>query len=64
MFSGGIEVENWLKMVKHVTDSLVDLFDSRQLHISYTKHVELFFKVLDQGKLLSLFALWGYNEGV
>ena len=35
---------------------LVDLFNSYQLHISYTKYVKLFFKFFDQAKSLSLFA--------
>ena len=34
--------------------SIVDLFNSCQFHISCTKHVKLFFKVLDQGKSLQL----------
>ena len=36
-------------MFKHV-GSFVDLFSSCQLHISFTKYVEIFFKVFDQGK--------------
>ena len=33
-----------------------DLFNSCQLHISYTKYINLFFKVFELGKRLSLFA--------
>ena len=47
---------DFLQIFKHVTGSLVDLFNSCQLHISYTTHAKLFFKVLDQGKTFSLFA--------
>ena len=36
---------------KHVADSLVDLFNSSQLHISYTRHVKLFFKTLNKEKV-------------
>ena len=39
-----------MKIFKHVAGSLVDLFISCQLHISYTRHVKLFLKVLDQEK--------------
>ena len=43
-------------LIKHDAGSLVDLFNSCQLHVSYTKYVKLFFKVFDQGKSSSLFA--------
>ena len=40
------EARNWcLKIFKHFVGSLVDPFNSCQLHISYTKYVKLFFKV-------------------
>ena len=50
--------------LKHVVCSLVDLFNSRQLYISCTKYVKLFFKIFDQGKRLSLFAWWQRGEGL
>ena len=37
-------------MFNHVVRSLVDLFNLRQLHISYTKYVKLFFMVFDKRK--------------
>ena len=42
-----------LWIFKHV-DLLVDLFNSCQLHTSYTKYVKLFLKVFDQGKFVTI----------
>ena len=52
----GRRLETGLQIFKYIAGSLVDLFNSCQLHISNIRHVKLFFKVLDQGKSLALFA--------
>ena len=41
----------FLQIFKHVTGSLVDLFNSCQLHISYTKYVNYFLRFLIKEKV-------------